>query len=211
MLGSARRLPSPAGPRPPMSPAGLRSLARSRRPAQNRPGAPEPGAGRPRAAKEAEHSRSGACLCLHGFSPLWHPRLPLFPATSVLGCPLIPETVIGEDPILSYHREKAILPLLNAAPGPGLGPPCHSSQPLVKSKGVTLSPGSQAWGCAAFSLGTVACSTDTGGGGLHTEVKFTRQRASAWVSACGRQRAHAHVFICSSCLVAWVFPLCSVI
>ena len=70
-----------------MSPAGLLSLARSRRPAQKRPGAPEPGAGRSLAAKEAEHSRSGAWLCIHGFSPLWHPRLPLFPATSFPGCP----------------------------------------------------------------------------------------------------------------------------
>lgn len=56
----------------------------------------------------------------------------------------------------------------------------------------------------------VARSIDAGGGGLHAEVKFRRQRASAWVSVCGRQRAHAHILICSS-LVAWVYPLYSVI
>lgn len=156
MLGNARRLRPrpPAGPRPPMSPAGLRSLARSRRPAQNRPGAPEPGAGRPRAAKEAEHSRSGACLCLHGFSPLWQPWLPLFPATSFLGCPHHLSNPRdgdrrGPNPILSQGESHASF---IKYPPAGLGPSLAQQSSSGEGQGCGgLSPGSQARGpCLRF-------------------------------------------------------------
>ena len=143
-----------------MSPAGLLSLARSRRPAQKRPGAPEPGAGRSLAAKEAEHSRSGAWLCIHGFPLFGTPgslssQPPPFRAALIIS--LIPERVTGEDPLLSYHREKAILPLLNT-PQAGLGPTLpQQSEPLVRSKGVEVChQGAGRGGCAAFFVCTVA-------------------------------------------------------
>ena len=134
-----------------MSPAGLRSLARSRRPAQNRPGAPAPAA-LERPGKPSIPRVELACVfpdfLLFGTPGSLSSQPPPFWGALIVS--LIPETMTGEDPVLSDHRGKAVLPLLTT-PGPGRALLATAVISGEEQGCGGLSPGSQARGLCCVS------------------------------------------------------------
>lgn len=120
-----------------MSPAGLSSLARSRRPRAEPAWSPGRAAASP-SGQEAEHSQSGAWLCLHGCSAL-APQAPSLPSHLLSG---LPSSSRGPNPILSMRENHPITQQI--PPGRTWAHLATAIGPLVRTQGcggLTREPG----------------------------------------------------------------------